>query len=171
MKILTANDAKYGVGQLIDLARKPATMAKHGHPVVVVIAVEEYERMKALDAPAAVRAPKWKANSNHGPKKIRTLLLPLVQLRRAARRHGCLAVQGLCPRFPVHQIHQRPLRRRALRPDQYPGGASFKDMVALKGKPDIHIIRLYQSAARQTTRLPRYLPKLESRPTEPLLIG
>jgi PHD/YefM family antitoxin component YafN of YafNO toxin-antitoxin module len=61
MKILTANDAKYGVGQLIDLARKPATMAKHGHPVVVVIAVEEYERMKVLDAPAAVRAPRRKA--------------------------------------------------------------------------------------------------------------
>jgi PHD/YefM family antitoxin component YafN of YafNO toxin-antitoxin module len=35
--------------------------AKHGHSVVVVMAVEEYERMKALDAPAAVRAPRRKA--------------------------------------------------------------------------------------------------------------
>jgi prevent-host-death family protein len=46
MKILTAKDAKYGFGRLIDLARvEPVAVAKHGRPVVVVMAVEEYERL------------------------------------------------------------------------------------------------------------------------------
>ena len=46
MKTLTAKDAKYGFGRLIDLARAgPAAVAKHGRPVVVVMAVEEFERL------------------------------------------------------------------------------------------------------------------------------
>lgn len=46
MKTLTAKDAKYGFGRLIDLARaEPVTIAKHGRPVVVVMSVEEYERL------------------------------------------------------------------------------------------------------------------------------
>jgi prevent-host-death family protein len=50
MQILSAKDAKYGFGRLIDLARaEPVAVAKHGRPVVVVLAVEEYERLKALD--------------------------------------------------------------------------------------------------------------------------
>jgi prevent-host-death family protein len=52
MQTLSAKDAKYGFGRLIDLARAgPVAVAKHGRPVVVVIAVEEYERLKALDTP------------------------------------------------------------------------------------------------------------------------
>lgn len=54
MQILTAKDAKYGFGRLIDLARaEPVAVAKHGRPVVVVLAVEEYERLKALDTLSA----------------------------------------------------------------------------------------------------------------------
>jgi prevent-host-death family protein len=50
MQTLTAKDAKYGFGRLIDLARaSPVAVAKHGRPVVVVMAVEEFERLKALD--------------------------------------------------------------------------------------------------------------------------
>jgi prevent-host-death family protein len=46
MKMLTAKDAKYGFGRLIDLARaEPVVVAKHGRPVVVVMAVEEYDRI------------------------------------------------------------------------------------------------------------------------------
>jgi prevent-host-death family protein len=57
MKTLTAKDAKYGFGRLIDLARaEPVAVAKHGRPVVVVMAVEEYERLKALDKINAVPA-------------------------------------------------------------------------------------------------------------------
>lgn len=47
MKILSAKDAKYGFGRLIDLARaEPVLVAKHGRPVVVVMSIEEYERLK-----------------------------------------------------------------------------------------------------------------------------
>ena len=50
METLSAKDAKYGFGRLIDLARaEPVAVAKHGRPVVVVMAVEEYEQLKALD--------------------------------------------------------------------------------------------------------------------------
>jgi prevent-host-death family protein len=50
------------LGRLIELARAEAVaVAKHGRPVIVMMAVEEFERMMALDAPAAVRAPKRKA--------------------------------------------------------------------------------------------------------------
>ncbi len=53
MKTLSAKDAKYGFGRLIDLARAELlAVAKHGRPVVVVMAVEEFERLKALKAPA-----------------------------------------------------------------------------------------------------------------------
>ena len=53
MKALTAKNAKCGFGRLIDLARaEPVAGAKYGRSVVVA---------KALDAPAAVRAPRRKA--------------------------------------------------------------------------------------------------------------
>ena len=56
MKTLAAKDAKYGFGRLIDLARaEPVIIEKHGRPVVVVLAVEEYERLKGLDRSAASR--------------------------------------------------------------------------------------------------------------------
>jgi prevent-host-death family protein len=46
MQSMSAKDAKYGFGRLIDLARsEPVTVEKHGRPVVVVMAVEEYERL------------------------------------------------------------------------------------------------------------------------------
>jgi len=46
-----ARDAKYGFGPPIDLARAvPVAVAKHGR-TVVVLAVERYERPKALDKP------------------------------------------------------------------------------------------------------------------------
>ncbi len=46
--------AKYGFGRLIDLARaEPVAVARHGRPVVVVLPVEEYERLKLLETPEA----------------------------------------------------------------------------------------------------------------------
>ena len=51
MQTLSAKDAKYGFGRLIDLARaEPIAVTKHGRPVVVVLSVEEYERLKALES-------------------------------------------------------------------------------------------------------------------------
>ena len=50
MQILSAKDARYGFGRLIDLARaEPVVVAKHGRPVVVVMAIEEYERLKVFE--------------------------------------------------------------------------------------------------------------------------
>ena len=42
MQTLSARDAKYNFGRLIDTARaEPVTVEKHGRAVVVVLAVEE----------------------------------------------------------------------------------------------------------------------------------
>ena len=50
MKTLSAKDAKYGFGRLVDLARaEPVAVAKHGRPVVAVMAVEQYERLKFFE--------------------------------------------------------------------------------------------------------------------------
>lgn len=50
MQTLSAKDAKYGFGRLIDLARaEPVAVAKHGRSVVVVMAIEEYERLKRIE--------------------------------------------------------------------------------------------------------------------------
>ena len=50
MKTLSAKDAKSGFGRLIDLARaEPVAVAKHGRPVVVVMALEEHERLKVFE--------------------------------------------------------------------------------------------------------------------------
>lgn len=50
MQTISAKEAKYQFGKLIDTARAgPVTVEKHGRPVVVVLAVEEYERLKALE--------------------------------------------------------------------------------------------------------------------------
>lgn len=51
MQTLSARDAKYNFGRLIDTARaEPVTVEKHGRAVVVVLAFEEYERLKAIEA-------------------------------------------------------------------------------------------------------------------------
>jgi len=51
MQTLSAKDAKYSFGRLIDLARAgPVAVAKHGRPVVVVMAIEEYDRLKGIEA-------------------------------------------------------------------------------------------------------------------------
>lgn len=48
MQRISARDAKNGFGRLIDMARaEPVAIEKYGRPVVVVLAAEEYERLKA----------------------------------------------------------------------------------------------------------------------------
>ncbi|TKV77073.1 type II toxin-antitoxin system Phd/YefM family antitoxin [Rhizobium sp. AU243] len=47
MKTMSARDAKNAFGLLLDTARaQPVAVEKHGRAVVVVISVEEFERMK-----------------------------------------------------------------------------------------------------------------------------
>ncbi|MET0105766.1 MAG: type II toxin-antitoxin system Phd/YefM family antitoxin [Sedimenticola sp.] len=53
MKRMSAKDAKNGFGRLVDTARaEPVMVEKHGRPVVVVISVEEYERLTGEDCQA-----------------------------------------------------------------------------------------------------------------------
>ena len=59
MRSITSADAKNNFGELIDLARAaPVMVTKYDRPVVVVMAAEEFERLKALDA--LVTAPTTK---------------------------------------------------------------------------------------------------------------
>ena len=54
MKTMSARDAKHQFGLLIDTARaEPVVIEKHGRPVVVVLAFEEFERLKSLGNPEA----------------------------------------------------------------------------------------------------------------------
>lgn len=49
MQAFSAKEAKNSFGRLIDLARaEPVLVEKHGRGVVVVMAVEEFERLKRL---------------------------------------------------------------------------------------------------------------------------
>ena len=58
MKALSAKDAKYNFGRMIDMARaEPLVVEKHGRPVVVVLAHEEYERLKELENARPNRSP------------------------------------------------------------------------------------------------------------------
>ncbi len=58
MKSMTATKAKYEFGRLLDAAqREPVTIEKNGRPVAVMLCLEEYERLEALeDAWWAARA-------------------------------------------------------------------------------------------------------------------
>jgi len=57
MKTMSAREAKNAFGLLIDTARQePVTVEKHGRAVVVVIAVEEYERLKAIESADSAKA-------------------------------------------------------------------------------------------------------------------
>jgi prevent-host-death family protein len=54
MKTMSAKDAKNGFGRLIDTAlAEPVVIEKHGRGVVVVMSVDEYERLKAKPKPLA----------------------------------------------------------------------------------------------------------------------
>lgn len=68
MKTMSAREAKNGFGLMIDTARaQPVLIEKHGRGVVVVVAVEEYERLSA--GPSASSTPasgERKAKKNEG---------------------------------------------------------------------------------------------------------
>jgi prevent-host-death family protein len=49
MKIMSAREAKNAFGRMIDTGRAgPVLIEKHGRGVVMVISVEEYERLSVL---------------------------------------------------------------------------------------------------------------------------
>ena len=62
MQALSAKDAKYGFGRLIDRAHaEPVVVPSDGRPVVVEIAVEEFEQLKAPAEPTQPPKKKGKA--------------------------------------------------------------------------------------------------------------
>lgn len=64
MQTFSAKEAKNGFGRLIDLARAaPVLVEKHGRGVVVVLAVEEFNRLKRLEADAAPHMKNQPGNS------------------------------------------------------------------------------------------------------------
>ncbi len=67
MKIMSAREAKNGFGLMIDSARaEPVLIEKHGRGVVVVVSVEEYERLSLTRTSEgkAVKAPRTNSERN-----------------------------------------------------------------------------------------------------------
>lgn len=57
MQHMSAREAKNGFGRMIDLARaSPVAIDKHGRSVVVVLSVEEFERLSARSTEHGSRA-------------------------------------------------------------------------------------------------------------------
>lgn len=53
MRTFTAAEAKNKFGELVDLARStPVAITKYDRPVLVVLAIEEFERLQAIDRAA-----------------------------------------------------------------------------------------------------------------------
>jgi len=51
MQTMSAKDAKNSFGLLLDRARaEPVQVEKHGRPVVVVVSVEEFQRLSLASA-------------------------------------------------------------------------------------------------------------------------
>jgi prevent-host-death family protein len=54
MQTMSAKDAKNSFGLLLDRARaEPVQVEKHGRPVVVVVSVEEFQRLSLASAKPA----------------------------------------------------------------------------------------------------------------------
>ncbi|WP_287849717.1 type II toxin-antitoxin system Phd/YefM family antitoxin [Acidiphilium sp.] len=67
MKTMSARDAKNGFGLLIDTARaEPVLIEKHGRGVVVVVSVEEYERLSVQSGRTDKRETGTKGASKGG---------------------------------------------------------------------------------------------------------
>jgi len=66
MKTMSAREAKNGFGLMIDTARaEPALIEKHGRGVVVVVSVEEYERLSTQSG-RADKGDTWTKGASKG---------------------------------------------------------------------------------------------------------
>ncbi len=76
MKTFAASEAKNEFGRLLDTAqREPVTIEKKGRPVAVVLSLEEYERLEALDdAWWAARADEAGGEGFIGPEEGEKLM-------------------------------------------------------------------------------------------------
>jgi prevent-host-death family protein len=67
MKTMSAREAKNGFGLMIDTARaEPVLIEKHGRGVVVVVSVEEYERLSVQSERADKREARTKGAAKRG---------------------------------------------------------------------------------------------------------
>lgn len=65
MKTMSAREAKNGFGLLIDTARaEPVLIEKHGRGVVVVVSMEEFERLSLQAGRAGGEVPGNKGPAN-----------------------------------------------------------------------------------------------------------
>jgi len=67
MKIMSAREAKNGFGLMIDTARaEPVLIEKHGRGVVVVVSVDEFERLSRRADDAGKETTEAKGVQRHG---------------------------------------------------------------------------------------------------------
>jgi len=67
MKTMSAREAKNGFGLMIDTARaEPVLIEKHGRGVVVVVSVEEYERLSVQSGRAVKGETRTRGASKGG---------------------------------------------------------------------------------------------------------
>ena len=81
MKTFAAREAKNEFGRLLDTARRePVTIEKKGRPVAVLLSIEDYERLAALeDAWWGARAEAAEREGSVGPEQGETLLQDLLR--------------------------------------------------------------------------------------------
>ncbi len=83
MKRFAAKEAKNEFGHMLDTARRePVTIEKNGRPVAVVVPIEDYERLSAIeDAWWAQRAKKWATGGFLSKAKSRALLAKMLNAK------------------------------------------------------------------------------------------
>ncbi len=83
MKTFASKEAKDSFGRLLDTAqREPVTIAKKGRPVAVLLSMEEYERLEAVeDAWWAQRAEEASKTGFIGHAKSEALLRRLLNAK------------------------------------------------------------------------------------------
>ncbi len=81
MKTFAAREAKNEFGRLLDTARRePVTIEKKGRPVAVLLSIEDYERLAALeDAWWGARAEAAEREGFIGPEESERLLQDLLR--------------------------------------------------------------------------------------------
>ena len=81
MKTFAAREAKNEFGRLLDTARRePVTIEKKGRPVAVLLSIEDYERLAALeDAWWGARAEEAEREGFIGPEESERLLQDLLR--------------------------------------------------------------------------------------------
>ena len=90
MRTFTSADAKNNFGELIDVARAaPDNITKYYRPVVAVMAVKEFGRLKALDAPVSARCGRRRTMLGRASTPAVIMTLPPEKLRRKASVSFC----------------------------------------------------------------------------------